>query len=151
MTGSHDPALPLPGEQLIYHSHDAASSLREQPPVRARFADGDEGWLITRYGDVKAVATDPRISRDLDGLFRLRKARTESSEAPGDDADDDPYGGYGWMYRDVLYLDPPDHTRLRKLVNKAFTPRSTTGWPSIWSSRSSVTCSTRWTASRWST
>jgi len=122
MTGSHDPAIP--GEPLIHHSHDMASSLREQPPVRVRFADGDEGWLITRYGDVKAVATDPRISRDLDGLFRLRKARTESPEAPGDDADDDPYDGYRWMYRDVLYLDPPDHTRLRKLVNKAFTPRA---------------------------
>jgi cytochrome P450 len=122
MPGSPDPAVL--SEQLVHQSHDVYPSLREQPPVRVRFADGEEGWLVTRYSDVKAVAADPRISRDLAGIMRLSEAQAASSGPRSDDADDDPYGGYEWMFRNVLYLDPPDHTRLRKLVNKAFTPRA---------------------------
>jgi cytochrome P450 len=120
--GSPDPAVL--SEQLVHQSHDVYPSLREQPPTRVRFADGEEGWLVTRYSDVKAVAADPRISRDLAGITRLSEAQAASSGPRSDAADDDPYGGYGWMFRNVLYLDPPDHTRLRKLVNKAFTPRA---------------------------
>jgi cytochrome P450 len=122
MPGSPDPAFLA--EPLVHHSHNVYSSLREQPPVRVRFADGDEGWLVTRYSDVRAVSTDPRVSRDLDGILRLSGAREASPGPQGDDADDGPDLGYEWMFRNVLYLDPPDHTRLRKLVHKAFTPRA---------------------------
>ena len=106
----------LRSEQLIQHSHDVLSRLRDQPPTRIRMAKGGEGWLITGYDDVKLVSTDPRISRDLDGLLRLGRA-------PGTTADVDD-NQYQWMFKCVLYRDPPDHARLRKLVNKAFTPRA---------------------------
>jgi cytochrome P450 len=128
VSGSHDPALL--GEQLVRQPHDVYPSLREQPPFRVRFADGEEGWLVTRYSDVKVVAADPRISRDLTGVMELGGESAASTAARSDDggvtgdAGDDPHGGYDWIYRNVLYLDPPDHTRLRKLVNKAFTPRA---------------------------
>jgi cytochrome P450 len=116
-------ASAVDSEQVIRQSHDLLSRLRDQPPARIRFADGDEGWLITRYDDVKLVSTDPRLSRDLDGIYRLTQAREAAAEASASDGTESD-GGYRWLFRNVLYRDPPDHTRLRKLVNKAFTPRA---------------------------
>lgn len=105
-------------DDFLQHPHELLSRLREESPVqRVRFGDGEEGWLVTRYADVKAVLADPRVSRDFDRITKLEKARAASS---GRSADGD--GKLAWMLRSVLYLDPPDHTRLRKLVNKAFTP-----------------------------
>jgi cytochrome P450 len=112
------------GERFLQRPHEVLSRLRKQPPVRARFPGGGEGWLITRLEDVKAVSSDPRVSRNLEKLRDLERAGTASPATGQDDtAEEDPDGGYGWMFRDVLYMDPPDQTRLRKLVNKAFAPR----------------------------
>jgi cytochrome P450 len=112
-------------DQLIQRPHDFYAALRGQPPLRFRFPGDDPVWLITGYDDVRKVLTDPRISRDLDGLTQLerRRAAAPGEAAEPDQGADDPYGGYGWIFRSVLYLDPPDHTRLRKLVTRAFTPR----------------------------
>lgn len=116
MAESREPVLI--GDDFVQHPHDALARLRVESPVRrARFADGSEGWLVTRYDDVKALATDPRVSHDWDRVSALRRARRGGT-------DSDPTGGYGWVYRGLLYIDPPDHTRLRKLVSKAFTPRA---------------------------
>src|ERR1700761_5334681 len=109
------------GDQFLQHTHDALSEIREHSPARRiRFPDGGEGWLITRFEDVKAISSDPRVSRDHDRLWELERTHMAAPGGP----DPDPYGGYGWIYRQVVYMDPPDRTRLRKLVNKAFTPRS---------------------------
>lgn len=116
MTQTREPVLV--GDEFVQHAHDALARLRAESPVRrARFADGTEGWLVTRYDDAKALATDPRVSHDWEGLAALRRAQRGGAEG-------DPTGGYGWVYRGLLYIDPPDHTRLRKLVSKAFTPRA---------------------------
>ncbi len=110
-------------EQFLQQPHEVLAQLRESSPVRrVRFPDGSEGWLITRYEDVKAVFSDPRVSRDLDGIVQLEKARAASRGVPP--GGDEPEDGYWWMLRNVLYMDPPEHTRLRKLVNRAFTPRA---------------------------
>ncbi|MCC7366099.1 MAG: cytochrome P450 [Dehalococcoidia bacterium] len=67
--------------------------------------------LLTRYGDVDTALKERSYSRDphnaaADTLMaRLRG----SDEAPG---------------TSILFMDPPDHTRLRGLVSKAFTPRA---------------------------
>jgi cytochrome P450 len=114
----------LDSVDLIQHAHETYSRLRDEPPTRVRFDDGDVRWLITRYDDVKLVTTDPRLSRDWDELNRVAHGSVASSAAVGEDAVADPYDGYGWTYRSILYLDPPDHTRLRRLVSKAFTPRA---------------------------
>jgi cytochrome P450 len=111
-------------ERFLQHPHDVLSQLRERPPARVRLPDGDEAWLITRFDDVKTVCSDRRVSRDLDGLLELEQARAGSSTIGQDQAHgESPDSGYEWLYRDILYMDPPDHTRLRKLVSKAFTPR----------------------------
>ncbi|HQZ16592.1 MAG TPA: cytochrome P450 [Vicinamibacteria bacterium] len=63
------------------------------------------GWLVTRYEDVVTVARDDRFSRDL--LPKLRWL---------------PQFVIVPMTRHMLGQDPPNHTRLRKLVSQAFTP-----------------------------
>jgi cytochrome P450 len=78
--------------------------LRRTDPVH-RLADG--GWLLTRYEDAKAVLRDTRFSSN-DKLWKA-----------GEDAQDLPHDPKQWM----LFLDPPHHTRLRRLVQQAFQPR----------------------------
>ena len=83
--------------------------LRESRPVAPVPMPGyGRGWIVTRYADVRAVLADPRLAKDV------RRwpggARSRPSEATGVSAH-------------MLHVDPPDHTRLRRLVQKAFTPR----------------------------
>jgi cytochrome P450 len=84
--------------------------LRSQEPVcRA----GSGLWLLTRYDDVDAALRDRRFSSDQARLpTRLR--------ALGQQAATSMEHIFG---RSMLHLDPPDHTRLRRRVNGAFTPR----------------------------
>ena len=89
--------------------------LRERDPFhRSRLADG---WILARYDDVAAVLADRTFSSDERHQRRWPKeqARTARAGVP------DPYAeGQATMLR----IDPPDHTRLRGLVSKAFTPRA---------------------------
>ena len=74
--------------------------LRGEP---VRWEDELRGWVLTGYAEVAAALADPRVSRgsgprEGDLLTRL-------------------------LTRMMLFTDPPDHTRLRALGNRAFTPR----------------------------
>ncbi|MFI6494540.1 cytochrome P450 [Streptomyces sp. NPDC050564] len=86
--------------------------LREDGPVRrAVIAGGLEAWLVTRYEDGLAALSDSRLSSDVrdasDPRLLERLPATEHES----------------MLRTMLRSDPPDHTRLRRLVSKAFTAR----------------------------
>ena len=63
------------------------------------------GWVVTRYEDVVTVAKDDRFSRDILPLVRWLPGFVRVP-----------------LTRQMLSQDPPDHTRLRKLVSQAFTP-----------------------------
>lgn len=76
--------------------------LRSSEPVQ--WNEFVQIWTLTRYADVTAVLRDNRLSAD-----RTRSERF--TRPPGRE-----------IYQSMLTLDPPDHTRLRTLVNKAFTP-----------------------------
>jgi len=66
-------------------------------------------WVLTRYEDCVTSLRDPRFGRD--GFEAILSAQYgEESET-------------GRLPRSMLFRDPPDHTRLRALVNRAFTPR----------------------------
>jgi cytochrome P450 len=78
--------------------------LRETEPVFFNEARG--GWVLTRYNDMVAVLHD-----DDNWSVGQRGAQQTNGEAA----------------RTMLGSDPPDHTRLRMLVNKAFTPRTVRG------------------------
>lgn len=80
---------------------------REEPVCRVELPYGGEGWLVTRYEDVKLVLADPRFSRAATvGREDLPRA-TPAPVRPDS----------------LLSMDPPEHSRLRKLVAKAFTGR----------------------------
>jgi cytochrome P450 PksS len=90
------------------------SRLREEAPVcQFRLPDGQKAWLVTRYDDVAFALKDERFAKD-----RFRTLTPEQLKRQP------------WMpaivrplMRNMLDSDPPDHTRLRSLVQKAFTPR----------------------------
>jgi cytochrome P450 len=106
-------------DDFFQHPHDVLAQLPQESPVRRiRLPEGD-GWLITRYAEAKAVVADPRITRDTSTMQRMEQARARASGQPVIADEDDELA---WLYRWVLLRDPPDHTRLRKLANKAFTP-----------------------------
>jgi hypothetical protein len=90
--------------------------LREKDPFhRSRLVDG---WVVSRYADVLEVLRDARFSADDRNLrlyARNRRLLVAVGALEKEEADEVP---------SMLRLDPPDHTRLRSLVGKAFTPRS---------------------------
>ncbi|GAA4674646.1 cytochrome P450 [Pseudonocardia yuanmonensis] len=114
------PALTDP--ELLADPWHAFGRLREQAPVlRSRFGYGaDEAplWLVTRYADVRAVLSDPRFVNDPANAPGGRDTRKELMAAIGLTPDLTDY-----MTRSVLDADGADHTRLRKLVSRAFTVR----------------------------
>ena len=86
------------------------AELREAPVLHP----SDEGlWVLTRYDDVSAVLRDARLSSDPRHAEGPRRERRAQRMPLGDTPP--PV---------MLFLDPPDHTRLRRLANKAFTPRA---------------------------
>ncbi|MFF7215178.1 cytochrome P450 [Streptomyces sp. NPDC008238] len=86
--------------------------LRQEGPVRRAVIQGElEAWLVTRYEDGLAALTDPRLSSDVrDAADPRLMERLPTTERES-------------MIRTMLRADPPDHTRLRRLVSKAFTAR----------------------------
>ncbi|KFA93303.1 cytochrome P450 family protein [Archangium violaceum] len=88
--------------------------LREEAPVFRIQAPGNEvGWLVTRYEDVTQVLKHGGISKDRLGSMN----EEQRAKMP-------------WFFKfftplvqNMLSRDPPDHTRLRALVHKAFTPK----------------------------
>ena len=102
--------LPMPFDAaFIADPGPRFAAWRQAGPVhRVRIPEGDPAWVVPRYADVRALLADPRLS------LSWRKGRR---------------GGYtGWpltkaLARMLLNVDPPDHTRLRRLVSQAFTPR----------------------------
>ena len=98
---------PFPPAPSLYQPTTTLTELREdQPVVKIEFPDGRSGWLVTRYADVRQVLVDPRFSR---------------AEALGPEVASP---GLGTLAGEsILGMDPPEHTRLRKLVMRAFTAR----------------------------
>jgi pimeloyl-[acyl-carrier protein] synthase len=86
--------------EFFVNPYPTYEELREEP---VRWEEELRGWVLTGYAEVAAALADPRVSRgggpqDGDLLRRL-------------------------LTRMMLFTDPPNHTRLRALANRAFTPR----------------------------
>ncbi|MEU3412057.1 cytochrome P450 [Streptomyces sp. NPDC006658] len=83
---------------------DAYQAALEEPGlIRVRLAYGEPAWLATRYADARLVLGDRRFSR-AEALRHDAPRHSEGSQDSG-----------------ILSMDPPGHTRLRRLVAKAFT------------------------------
>ncbi len=88
--------------------------LRSDAPVhRVTLPDGRGMWLVTRYEDVSAVLRDERFVKD----WRNAMTPEQLAQVPPIPEVMKP------LSRNMLDADPPDHERLRALVQKAFTPR----------------------------
>jgi cytochrome P450 len=90
--------------------------LQQKPPFRAQLPFGEPIWIATRYEDVKKAYGDRRFGkaighgRDTPRMHGVR---------------------YGSDTSRLDNMDPPDHTRVRRLATAAFTPpqiRNMTGW-----------------------
>ena len=92
------PLLP----EVIENPYPLYHRLRAEDPVH----QSPMGmWVLTRYDDVALILRDPRFGRR--GFQDLITTRF----------------GHSGLSRSMLLQDPPDHTRLRALVSRAFTPR----------------------------
>jgi cytochrome P450 len=96
--------------------------LRAEAPVyKTRLPDGNDAWLVTRYDDVAMVLKDERLAKNrFDVLSPEQLARQPWIPKPF-------LPLILPLLRNMLDLDPPDHTRLRGLVQTAFSPRLVEG------------------------
>jgi cytochrome P450 len=105
------PATPLVDPAVLADPHPALAALRESGPVhRIDMRMGLPVWVVTRYDDVLAALSDPRLSNDPHNAGALEETLR------GD-----------FLSRSLIGTDPPEHTRLRRLVAKAFTARRVEG------------------------
>jgi nocardicin N-oxygenase len=98
--------FPFEASELYEPPEDFARLRGECPVSKVVMPTGDEAWLVTRFEDVKLVLSDSRFSRaaaSSPDAPRLRPLPPDSSS--------------------ILAKDPPEHTRLRRLVAPAFAPR----------------------------
>ena len=83
---------------------------------RIHYDERTDHWLITRHADVNALLRDRRFGRSY-----LHLATHEEMGHPADPEIQAPF--WHVVRNGMLDREPPDHTRLRSLVSKAFTPR----------------------------
>jgi len=109
--------LPLRSAGSLENPYPIYSVIRTVRPVLSVPVPDWNGpglWMLTRHRDVHAVLRDARFSVERiraplvrDNLTRMPEFLRQSAQG----------------LRSMLIMDPPDHTRVRKLVNKAFTPK----------------------------
>jgi cytochrome P450 len=87
-----------------------AQARAECPVQRVRLADGHQAWVVLGYDAARQALSDARMSKDmLAALAADGEVVAEGLPGPA-------------FSRHMLNVDPPDHTRLRRLVSRAFTP-----------------------------
>src|SRR5262245_1616816 len=88
-----------------------ASVQAEGPVHRVTLVDGHDAWLVIGYDEARIALNDQRVSKDMHAAL---------ATGGGVVAEGLPGPAFA---RHMLSVDPPDHTRLRRLVSAAFTPR----------------------------
>ena len=112
MDGSAALDLSSPDPEFCQDPYPLFADLRAQTPVRRVCYCGLAAWLLTRSEDIARVLTDPRFSNDI------HQSGPDNRDVP-------------WLFgmdhmglsHHMGFNDPPEHTRLRRLVSKVFTPR----------------------------
>ncbi|HMG27109.1 MAG TPA: cytochrome P450 [Acidimicrobiia bacterium] len=91
------------------------AALREHDPVHRSPL---EVWVLFRYDDIVRTLRDASLSVQIDNANPTARMQMFAEQAPGEVE----RGAHS-----ILNVDPPDHTRLRRLVSKAFTPKMVHG------------------------
>jgi cytochrome P450 len=113
---SYNAPLDWQGTHLFPHplpTSQTGSALTSRPFSRTSAHRMQTGGLVTRYEDVKTLLTDERFAKSRYNALTPEQLRKQPWVPPM----------FRPLERNMLDLDPPDHTRLRQLVHKAFTPR----------------------------
>lgn len=111
MTDEPEPHDPVIFDEVFFRDpYPIYARLRERAPVqRVRTPAGMPIWLVTASAEARAILTDPRVSKDVRNaghIFARGGRKRDLAPAVG---------------QTLLATDPPDHTRLRRLVSQAFT------------------------------
>ena len=118
-----DPEAAVPrlfSQEFATDPYPTYAWLREHAPVhRTRLPSGVHAWLVTRYEDARQALADQRLSKNPAHHEEGDHARGRIG-IPGERK--------AALMTHLLNIDPPDHTRLRRLVAKAFTPRRVAGF-----------------------
>lgn len=111
------PQIDLTSPAAKANPYPAYALVRSNDPVHSlKMENGRTTWLITRYEDALAILKDQRFIKD----FRRLLTPEQLAQAQGNI--------YNMLNTHMLSFDPPDHTRLRALVNLSFTPRLVEQW-----------------------
>jgi cytochrome P450 len=104
---------------VLRDPHPTFAKMREEAPIyHLRHMElGSYPWMVTRYDDAISLLNDERFTKDFVKIAAYGDGGKRSSE------DDYMMQAAAAINRHMLTLDPPDHTRLRNLIHKAFTPR----------------------------
>ncbi|AJE80940.1 Peroxidase [Streptomyces albus] len=94
------------GEDFLRDPFPVYAALRARGPVhRIRMPEGAEAWLVVGHEEGRAALADPRLSKEWASAGAHLPVKAIASG------------------RSLLSSDPPDHTRLRALLTREFTPR----------------------------
>src|SRR5262245_35992802 len=96
---------------------DALARLRQETPVVwvaeipvLGWPEGPGFWLVLRHADVESVLARPRLFSSSAGATQIRDPATPQA--------------LGYVRQMMLNMDPPDHSRLRRLLSRSFTRRA---------------------------
>lgn len=106
-----DPADPA----FVADPYPVLAELRETTPIF--WDERTQQWMVTRFGDVHELLRDRRLGRS----YTQRYTHAEFGRPEPDPRWSRFHEHERWS---LLCLEPPDHTRLRRLVSKVFTPRA---------------------------
>lgn len=106
----HNPLIKIT-EQFLNHPYPTLSIMREKAPVF--WSDEGNYWMVTRYAEAKEILGSLKFQKNVQ---RWQKADALIEQFP--QMKEVAESHKHWM----LNMDPPDHNRLRSLLNKAFTP-----------------------------
>ena len=122
-SGADNPHAPTPAELgydpwdpgFVAEPYPALARLRTEAPLI--YDERTNQWLVSRHADVNALLRDRRLGRSY-----LHVASHEAWGRTPPPADQAPF--WDLLAVQMIDMEPPDHTRLRRLVSKAFTPRT---------------------------
>ncbi|MDX2544619.1 cytochrome P450 family protein [Streptomyces sp. WI04-05B] len=99
---------PTKDPQFLHDPYPTYTAMRSACPVQAvpTGSGGHSSYLVTGYAEARQALGDPRLSKNTAAFFADKESRRRLHPA---------------VAHNMLASDPPQHTRLRKLVTKAFT------------------------------
>jgi cytochrome P450 len=110
--------IPFNDPAFLQDPYPVLNAVREETPIfgQAKQAHERDTWFLTRHDDIQRALRDRRLGRVFDHVLTYEEAGVEEPDPilqPYHDIE-------RWS---LLQMEPPDHTRIRSLLSREFTPR----------------------------